>query len=186
MKFVGSSDSARMAAPEIKVKQPDVALIDIGLKDGDGLVLTEQLREMFPDLKMIVLSMHDETLYAERALLAGANGYVMKEEPGAVLVEAIRRVADNDVFVSSEMRRRLLKGYSRHGKLGGDRLASLTDRQIEILRMIGQGHDTAEIAASLGLSKKTVEYHRVQMKERLNISKLSELVRMAVRWVEDM
>ncbi len=166
----------------IKVAKPDLCLIDVSLKDGDGIELIKELKAQLPDIPVLMLSMHDEQLYAERALRAGARGYIMKQEPPAVVLTALRKVLDGQVYVSDRMGATLLQrmvgGKSAAATLPMDRL---TDRELEIFRMIGAGDSVKQIAEKLFLSTKTVEAHRAHIKEKLNLKSSAELLRFAIQ-----
>jgi len=166
----------------IKIAKPDLCLVDVSLKDGDGIELIKELKAQMPDIPVLMLSMHDEQLYAERALRAGARGYIMKQEPPTVVLAALRRVLDGQVYVSERMGATLLQrmvgGKSAAATLPMDRL---TDRELEIFRMIGAGDSVKQIAEKLFLSTKTVEAHRAHIKEKLNLKSSAELLRFAIQ-----
>lgn len=179
----GDAEDAAQALAGIGVKKPDLALIDISLKTASGLELVKDLGAHFPDVALIVLSMHDELLYAERALRAGARGYVMKRETTKDVLIAIRRVLQGDVYVSE----RVLNAMAR--RLGTARKAStsspveqLSDRELEIFRLLGQGLTTSQIAVDLHLSLKTVQAYCARAKEKFGVTSLGELLRAAIRW----
>jgi DNA-binding NarL/FixJ family response regulator len=178
----GQGDEAYAALRAIKDAKPDLVLLDISLKDSDGIELAKELKTQLPDLPVLMLSMHDETMYTERALRAGARGYVMKQEPPAVLLAAVRKVLSGEVHVSEKMGASLLQrmvgGKKSKGVLPMDRL---TDRELEVFRMIGAGKSVKEIAEKLFLSIKTVEAHREHIKDKLNLKSSSELLRFAVQ-----
>ncbi len=179
----GEAEDAAQALAGIGMKKPDLALIDISLKTASGLELVKDLRIHFPNLALIVLSMHDELLYAERALRAGAKGYVMKRETTKDVLTAIRRVLQGDVYVSE----RVMNAMAR--RLGTPKRATsaspveqLSDRELEIFRLLGQGLTTSQIAADLHLSLKTVQAYCARAKEKFGVSSLGELLRAAIRW----
>jgi DNA-binding NarL/FixJ family response regulator len=161
--------------------QPDIAVVDITLKGTNGIELIKHLRAAHRDLPVLSLSMHDESLYAERALRAGALGYVMKQAPISDVMAAIRSVLRREMFVSTRMRSRLLgkfvQGAPTNGKSDIERLS---DRELEVFQLIGQGRGTREIAEELRLSIKTVETYRANIKEKFNLRTAMELVRLAV------
>lgn len=163
----------------------DAVVIDLALKDGSGLDLLRELLKRKPDLPCLVLSMHDEMEYAERALRAGARGYVMKENADEVLVDALRTVLRGEVYaspdVSARLLRRVVAGDESRGESG---VASLTDREREIFQCLGQGMTTKKIAEQFGLSARTVEVHRASIKRKLGCGDTAQLLREAVRWVE--
>ncbi len=179
----GEAEDAAQALAGIGVARPDLALIDISLKTASGLELVKDLGIHFPGVALVVLSMHDELLYAERALRAGARGYVMKRETTKDVLTAIRRVLRGDVHVSERvltaMARRL--GTPRKAAAGSP-VEQLSDRELEIFRLLGQGRTTSQIAEDLHLSLKTVQAYCARAKEKFGVSSLGELLRAAIRW----
>lgn len=179
---VGEGEDAYGALRSIREARPDLVLVDVSLKDSDGIELVKELKSQFSDLPVLVLSMHDESLYTERALRAGASGYIMKQEAPEILLSAIRTVLSGNVYTSPKMGAALLQrmvgGKKNRGDLPMDRL---TDRELEVFRMIGGGKSVKEIAENLFLSVKTVEAHREHIKEKLNIKSSAELLRFAIR-----
>jgi DNA-binding NarL/FixJ family response regulator len=163
---------------------PELMIIDISLNGGNGLDLVKQIRSRDNQVKMLVWSMHDESLYAERALHAGAKGFVNKQEPTDTILGAIRRVVDGKVYLSSRMTDRMLRRA-----VGGDDdveqnpIEALTDRELEVFEMIGRGMTTREIAEKLHLSIKTIETHRENIKAKLNLDNSARLGRYAAQWV---
>lgn len=165
--------------------RPDLILLDLTLPDRNGLDLLKDFQQLLPDVPVLILSMHDEMLYAERALRAGARGYVMKETGGAKVIEAIQTVIDGHIFVSERVSSDLLGNLNRRAQAPSKSpLGSLTDREFEIFRLIGDGKSTRIIADQLGLSPKTVDVHRANIKEKLGVKDLPTLIRQAVCWVE--
>jgi DNA-binding NarL/FixJ family response regulator len=183
---IGQGEDAYGALRAIREVSPNLVLVDVSLKDSDGIELLKELKAQSPELPVLVVSMHDESLYAERALRAGAGGYVMKQEPPEVLLSAIRAVLRGEVFVSSKMGATLLQrmvgAKKSSGALPMDRL---TDRELEVFRMIGAGHSVKEIADKLFLSVKTIEAHREHIKQKLSIKSSAELLRFAIRNTPD-
>jgi DNA-binding NarL/FixJ family response regulator len=163
--------------------KPDLFLADISLPDKNGLDVIKDIQALHPGVSVLVISMHDESLYAERVLRAGARGYIMKQEGGKKLMEAIRRVLDGKIYVSEKISANILESLSA-GRNEGRPLENLTDREFEVLQLLGQGKSTREIAEQNHLSPKTVEAHRANIKRKLNLKTGPELVRYAVRWVE--
>lgn len=166
--------------------QPDLAILDISIEGFNGLELTKMLHGRMRQLPVLILSMHDETLYADRALRAGARGYLMKHEAPETVLRAIRLVLGGEVFVSERISARMLKDLvdgsgETGGRTGVDRLS---DRELEIFERIGRGMSTGAIAEELHLSVKTVEAHRAHIKKKLKLKTAAELARQAVRWVE--
>lgn len=166
----------------IRDAKPDLCLVDVSLKDSDGLELLKELQAQLPNLPVVMLSMHDESLYAERALRAGARGYIMKQEAPPIMLAALRKVLTGEIYVSEKMGATLLQrmvgGKKAQTALPMDRL---TDRELEVFRMIGGGKTVKEIADKLCLSPKTVEAHREHIKEKLNLKTSAELLRFAIR-----
>ena len=179
----GDAEDSSQAIIGIANTQPDVALIDISLKDESGLELVKNLKRQFPFIGLIVLTMHDETLYAERALRGGARGYVMKREATKSVLASIRRVLEGGIYVSEKIINRLIQGPLVSGQASvTSSVERLSDRELEIFRLLGQGRATAQIAADLKLSLKTVQTHCARAKEKLGVSSLTELLCAAVRW----
>ena len=179
----GDAEDSSQAIIGIVKAQPDVALIDISLEGESGLELVKNLKSRFPFVGLIVLSMHDETLYAERALRAGARGYVMKREASKIVLASIRRVLEGGVYLSERIMTRLVQGpgVSRQAPVTLP-VERLSDRELEIFRLLGQGRTPAQIAADLKLGLKTVQTHYTRAKEKLGVSSLTELLCAAVRW----
>lgn len=180
------AEDAAHALQLIEQSRPDLALVDISLKNGNGLELIKDIRARLPDLPVLVLSMHDESLYAERVLRAGGQGYLMKHEGGERIIAAIRQVLSGKIFLSDSMSNRLLGQLAgrRSGPGAGPSVERLTDREFEVFQLIGQGRTTRDIASHLRVSVKTVEAHRVNIKQKLGVQTAPELIRFAVRWVE--
>ncbi len=177
--------TARDAISAMAQTKPDLALVDIALPDKNGLELIKDLEALQPGLPVLVISMHDETLYAERVLRAGGRGYIMKQEGGRQILQAIRRILSGQIYVSDAVSARILESFSGQRPEGGSSpIEKLTDREFEIFQLIGQGLGTRQIADRLRLSIKTVEVHRLHIKEKLQLADSPALVRYAVRWVE--
>jgi len=177
-----AENSAKAIAGMVKT-QPDVALIDISLQNESGLELVKDLAVQFPKVALIVLSMHDETLYAERALRAGARGYVMKREASKSVLASIHRVLEGDVFVSERVANRIaIKAAARRKAVDRSPVERLSDRELEIFRLLGQGRTTSQIAGDLNLSLKTVQAYCARAKEKFGVRSLTELLRAAFRW----
>jgi DNA-binding NarL/FixJ family response regulator len=182
--IVGQGEDAYVTLPEMRAAKPDLVLLDISLKNTDGLELMKELKSQGADFPVLILSMHDETLYAERALRSGAHGYIMKQEPPAVLLSAIRKVLSGDIYISPNMGATLLQrmvGGKPSSALATSPMERLTDRELEVFRMIGAGDTIKEIAERLCLSPKTVEAHREHIKEKLNLKTSAQLLRFAIR-----
>jgi DNA-binding NarL/FixJ family response regulator len=177
---VGEAESPPVAMKVIEATQPDVAVVDITLAGGDGIELCRQIHERWPDLAVLVLSMHDEQLYAERVLRAGAMGYVMKQEPQEKVMAAIRRVLGGDTYLSEAVAAKLLRSFSGRGAGETPPLQRLSDRELQIFRMIGEGRNVKDIAEALFLSPKTVETHKDHIKQKLNLESNNDLLRYAI------
>jgi len=184
MTVCGEAEEAPKAFEAIGALNPDVAVVDISLKGGNGLELIKNVKARYPDLPLLVLSMHDESLYAERALRAGSLGYVMKEEAIEKVLVAIRQVINGEIFLSEKMKGRLLNQLvGGRIKQGGSSIDSLSDRELEVFRLIGEGRGTRQIAEELRLSIRTVEAYREYIKEKLNLRNGTELVQHAFQYV---
>ncbi len=177
--------TATEALTAISGDQPELALLDISLPDRNGLELLKDIRVLHPEVKVLMVSMHDESLYAERALRAGARGYIMKEEAADKLIEAIHTILAGRIYVSGEMSARIIEMFSGNkGDSQSAPLSRLSDRELEVFEEIGRGKATREVAGMLGISARTVDAHRAHLKKKLGLKDGSELVRYAVRWVE--
>ncbi|WP_300932721.1 response regulator transcription factor [Prosthecobacter sp.] len=181
---IGEAGSAREGLEVVANLKPDLAVIDLTLPDKNGLELVKDIRALHPSTLCIVLSMHDETLYGERALRAGARGYVMKEEAADHLVTAIHKIISGGLYVSESLNARMLEQVTGTARSKATGMEALTDRELEILALIGKGVATKIIAAQLSISARTVEAHRAHIKEKLGMTDGAALVRYAVQWVE--
>lgn len=180
----GEANGIAEAQELVEAMLPDVVIIDLTLKDGNGIELIKALKEQNGDIKMLVISMHDESLFAERALRAGAVGYVSKREAIRTVVQAVRTVLAGRLYLSPNMTERMVHlAVGARGDGAGSPLDRLTDREIEIFEMIGRGLTSREIAQQLNLSPKTVETHREHVKEKLELKNAAELTKHAVQWV---
>ena len=182
----GEADDVNTALRLINEMNPDMAIIDITLKNSNGLDLIREVNECGKSVKILVLSMHDELLYAHRSLQAGARGYIMKQETSRSIVKAIRHILEGGIYVSGVVMENLLNRV-RAGRdlLEGSPLEALSGREFAVLRMIGEGKSTGEIAESMNLSVRTISTYRERIKEKLGLKNASELVRYAIRWVEE-
>jgi DNA-binding NarL/FixJ family response regulator len=179
----GEAEDSAGAITGIAKTRPDVVLVDISLKNESGLELVKNLESQFPLVALIVLSMHDEALYAERALRAGARGYVMKRESTKSVLASIRRVLEGGVYVSERVVNSMARRFSSSPKgAESSPVERLSDRELEIFRLLGQGRTTAQIAEDLHLSLKTVQAYCARAKEKFGVSSLGELLRAAIRW----
>ncbi|MDR3377486.1 MAG: response regulator transcription factor [Verrucomicrobiae bacterium] len=185
LKVGAQADTAGQAINAVIKQKFDLALVDISLPDKNGLELIKDLRSLAAAMPILVVSMHDELIYAERVLRAGARGYIMKQEGGQKFLQAIRQVLAGQIYVSEKMSARILENLSgQQTAAAGSPVRRLSDREFEVFQLIGQGVGTSEIASRLRLSVKTVEVHRANIKQKLNLATATELVRYAVRWVD--
>jgi DNA-binding NarL/FixJ family response regulator len=180
----GEAQEKHGALQMIDALKPDILIVDISLNGPDGLDLLKNIRTKDPSLPVLILSMHDESIYAERALRAGANGYIMKQEATEKVLVALRRILSREIYVSSRVASKMLHQFvggsptmRTHSPLDG-----LSDRELEVLRLMGDGHATRQIAEELHLSVKTVESYQAHLKEKLSLKNLRELVQYAVEW----
>ena len=185
LQVCGEAGTVREALQAVADLDPDVVVVDVVLKSGSGIELVKDIKARRPDLPVLVLSMHDESLFAERALRAGARGYIMKQEATDKLLEAIRRVLGGEIYLSDGMASRMLQSFvgSRAGE-SGSALESLTDRELEVFQMIGRGLTTRQIAHDIHLSVKTIETHREHIKRKLGLRNATELLQHATWWVQ--
>jgi DNA-binding NarL/FixJ family response regulator len=182
---VGEADSAARAVEQTAQLKPDLVIVDITLPGRSGLDLIRDLHAVHPAALVLVVSMHEESLYAERVLRAGGRGYVMKQAGGKKLMEAIRQVLRGQIYVNAETSARILETFSRNGsETPATGVQSLSDREFQIFQLIGQGENTRDIAKKLNLSVKTVEVHRLNIKTKLKLETASELIHFAVRWMQ--
>ena len=185
LQVVAQAADAEEALTLLEKEEPDLAIIDISLPGMSGLELVKHMQALRPDLKTLVVSRHDETLYAERAIRAGARGYVMKLEAADLIVKAVRRVMSGGIYVSEEINERLLLGLAAgRQEIAQSPLEVLSDRELEVFELTGRGQGTREIAERLHLSVKTVESYRARIKDKLNLKSAAELMQHAVQWVE--
>ena len=181
----GEAETAREALEKANSLKPDLVLVDITLPDKNGLELIKDIHSMQPKILLLVVSMHEESLYAERVLRAGGRGYIMKQEGGKRLMEGIRQVLNGQIYVSDSMSAKILEIFSgRRQDCMSSPVELLSDREFEVFQLIGLGKSTRQIADQLHLSAKTVEVHRVNIKQKLKLQTAPELIRFAVRWVE--
>jgi DNA-binding NarL/FixJ family response regulator len=181
---INEAGSAEEAIRLISQEEPELAIVDISLEsEASGIDLIKALRDRYARIKTLVLSMHDENVYAERALRAGARGYVAKKEAPAVIIEAIRTVMKGELYLSGRISMKIIDRLFQGKDTGAESLPEiLSDRELEIFRMIGNGMGTGEIAKKLNISVNTIESHRKKIKDKLGIQKGSELVKAAVQW----
>ena len=187
MSVCGQADNIHQAQQIIETEKPDIAVVDITLKGSSGLELIKNLKALESDVPVLVLSMHDEALYAERAFRAGARGYITKSEDSEEVMLAIRHVLAGEVYASPAFTSQLLKNLTETGKRQPESvLGQLTDRELEVFHLIGQGRTTNEIAVSLNLGSKTVDTYRTRIKDKLGLKNGAELHHRAVHWVKDL
>lgn len=182
----GEADDAAHTLTAIDRLKPDLVLMDIGLPDKSGLELLKDVRAMHPGLPVLIISMHDETLYAERVVRAGGRGYIMKQAGPDKIIQAIRKVFSGGVYVSERISSLILDHMA--GVRTGDAntsLSRLTDRELEVLRLIGESKEAQDIARHLHLSIKTVDTHRAHIRQKLGLKNTTELIHYAVRWVDE-
>jgi DNA-binding NarL/FixJ family response regulator len=183
LEVCGEAETARDARAAIKELNPDVMIADVSLRQGDGIELVRDVRAHHPQLPILVLSMYDEAIYAERMLAAGANGYIMKQAASEQFLIALRRVLDGSIYVSEAVGNNMIQKFAAGGSyISTNPIDRLSNRELQILHMIGKGMSTREAAQSLNLSIKTVESHRQRIKRKLNLSTGTQLVQYAVNW----
>lgn len=180
----GEAEDAGAALKAINTSRPDIIILDISLRGSDGLDVTKSIRAFNPKLPVLVMSMHSESLYAGRALRAGANGYIMKTEVAANLVQAVRQIMAGDIYLSESARQIILLEVQGGGAGTAAPLKRLSDRELEVFRLIGAGRSTQAIADELHLSVKTIETHRAHVKEKLGLKTAADVLRYAVQFGE--
>ncbi len=181
MEICGESDGSGSTLSALEEAQPDVIVLDLSLREVSGFDLIHSIQAQLPKSAIIVLSMHDENLYAERVLRAGASGYIMKQEAPVKVLNAIRKVAAGQIYVSEQISKRLLKGLVKPSK--DSPLTSLSDREFQVFQYIGEGFSHQDIADRLSLSIKTIESHVERIKNKLSLKSGRELLRRAMEWV---
>jgi DNA-binding NarL/FixJ family response regulator len=179
----GEAEEMHAALRALPTARPDIMIVDISLNGPDGLELLKNIRVKTPALPVLMLSMHDESIYAERALRAGANGYIMKQEATEKVLVALRRILSGELYVSDRIANSMLQHYVRGVTMTEHSLVSeLTDRELEVFRLIGEGHGTRQIAELLHLSVKTVESYQAHIKDKLSLRGARELLQHAIQW----
>ena len=179
----GEAEDATGAMLVMASSRPDVLIVDISLNGPDGLDLLKNIRTTHPSLPVLILSMHDESIYAERALRAGANGYIMKQEATERVLIAVRRILNGEIYVSDRIANKMLQHYiTGSGSLRSSSISDLSDRELEVFRLIGEGHGTRQIAKELHLSIKTVESYQAHIKDKLSLRSARELMQHAIQW----
>lgn len=183
---VGKASTRAEALTLVRQHRPHIALVDISLGKENGLSLLPELREASPDTKLLVVTMHDELVFAERAIRSGAGGYVMKSEPTDTLLGAIRRVCEGKIAVSEAVSDGVLRRVSGQPQTAAETsIADLTDRELEVLQLVGKGMTAAQIAQALHLSPKTVEAHRARIKQKVGVDSAARLTVIAANWERD-
>jgi len=181
----GEARNAVEGLAEVLRLKPDLIIVDVSLNESaNGIEFVKNIRAHLGDARIMMLSMHDESVYALRAVRAGAQGYLMKEEVLERVVEAVRTVMDGGVYLSAGIRRGVIEEMANGGSPGHSAIDTLSDRELEVLQLSGEGLAPREIAARLGISVKTVESHRMRVREKLNLANSAELMRFAVGWSE--
>jgi DNA-binding NarL/FixJ family response regulator len=182
----GEAEDAPHALQHITALKPDVAIVDLSLKQGSGIELIKNLKAMQPGTAIIVLSMHDERLYAERALRAGARGYIMKRETAKKVITAIRQVLAGKIYMSESLTAIFAEKFV-DGRLpaSGSLVEQMSDRELEVFHLLGQGLETRQVAKAMNISMKTVQAHCANIKNKLKLTNAAELLREAVRWQEN-
>ena len=181
----GETESAPRALQAIAAARPDIAIVDISLNGSSGIELIKSLKQSHPDVAVLVLSMHDESLYAERALRAGAKGYIMKRETTKKVIEGIRQVLDGKIFVGDSVKEEFTRRLTENKKQAPrSPVEELSDRELEVFEMLGQGLGTRQIADALHVSIKTVQAYCARAKDKLSVDSATELLREAIRWNE--
>ncbi len=184
LQVCGQAEDAHEAMQAIRTLKPDMVVVDISLRDTSGMELIKDLKVQYPDLPVLTLSMHDEAVYGERALRAGAKGYIMKQEATEKVVTAIRRVLAGELYVSDDMAAKMVSKLVGGGsRKTGSPVECLSDRELEVFRLIGEGYGTREMAEKLHLSIKTIETYRAHIKDKLGLEDANELLRCAIQWV---
>jgi DNA-binding NarL/FixJ family response regulator len=178
----GEADGGFGISQAIAELHPDILILDLSLNGPDGIDLLKMIRIRDPGLPVLILSMHDESTYAERSLRAGANGYIMKQEATEKVLTAIRRILLGEVYLSNRLTDRMLQRFIRKTASKDSPLSNLSDRELEVFRLIGEGHSTRQIADELRLSVKTVESYQAHIKEKLSLRTARELVKQAIEW----
>jgi DNA-binding NarL/FixJ family response regulator len=185
MEVCGEGDDCARASEKILRLKPDLVIVDISLKGASGIELIKNIKAVEPQIQVVVLSMHDESIYALRVLRVGAKAYVMKQDAVEAVIAAVRRVLKGQLYVSQAIASQMLNRYAQGEELGDDSAVScLSDRELEVVTLTGSGASTREVAARLHISVKTVETHRAHIKTKLNLTSASHLVQFCVRWVD--
>ena len=183
LEVVGEAADGASALSEIEAADPDLVLLDLMINGSDGIEVTKQIRSRYADLPVLIVSAHSESVYAERAVRAGAQGYLAKQEPPDALLDAVRTVLSGKLYLSPAMRERLLGSYLSTPGSASTAVDDLTDRELEVFRHFGLGLTTAQVADAMMVSPKTVETHRVHIKQKLGVESTNEFIQRAALWV---
>jgi DNA-binding NarL/FixJ family response regulator len=185
MEVCGEAEDVASAIEGIRRSKPDLAIVDLSLKDSDGIELIERIRSEVPSVKVLVLSMHEESILAERALKAGAMGYIMKQEMNENLLQAMNRVLDGQIYVSRDMADRMLHRLVANRNPEAENLVDLlSNREFEVFKLFGEGYRIGQIAERLFISVSTAEYHRANIRKKLGVRDAAELTRLAIQWMQ--
>ncbi len=185
MMVCGEAENDHQALDAIADLKPDLMIVDISLNDANGIELTKDVKKRYPKLLTLIISTYDESLYAERALRAGAHGYIMKREATENVLKAIRKILSGGIYLSEKMQARFLRSIVGEKQSASATISLLTNRELEVFRFIGQGHGTRQISEKLRLSIKTIESHRAHIKEKMHFKNGLELMKQAVQYVQD-
>jgi DNA-binding NarL/FixJ family response regulator len=184
LKVCGQAEDANQAMKSVKELKPDIIIVDISLKETSGMELIKDLNIQYPNLPVLALSMHDESLYAERALRAGAKGYIMKAEATEKVIMAIRKILGGEIYISDKMASKMMhKLVGGNSQINASPVELLSDRELEVFQLIGKGFGTRQIAERLYLSIKTIETYRAHIKEKLHLADSAALLQYAIQWV---
>jgi len=188
MVVCGEASDAPQALEAVEQCKPDIAIVDLSLVGSSGLELVKDLKARYPHLPALVLSLHDEALYAERVVRAGARGYIMKRSSSSELLNALREVLKGNVYLSENMASRIMKQVFGRHEIAPERnsIEVLSDRELEVFQLIGEGHGTSDIAKRLRLSMKTVSCYRQNIKNKLQLKDATELVQHAIHWTANL
>ena len=185
IQLCGEAADCAVATSEIEKLRPDVAVVDISLQGNSGLELVKNIKAIDPQIRVVVFSVHDESVYALRVLKAGAKGYVSKQDVASKVIDAIRKVSKGQMFVSEQVSTQLLNRMVTGQGEQDSQVSCLSDRELEVVTLIGSGLATREIAARMRVSVKTVETHRAHIKTKLNLSSAVTLVQFCFRWIDE-
>jgi len=183
LRVCGQAEDAYQAMDAIKALNPHMVIVDISLRESSGVELIKDIKVRYPNLPVLTLSMHDESLYAERALRAGAKGYIMKQEATEKVIMAIRKILNGEIYVSDKMATKMVCQLVGRTEISTSLEERLSDRELEVFHLIGKGYGTRQISERLHLSIKTIETYRAHIKEKLSLANAAELLQHAIQWV---